>query len=208
MAHLVKAAREDLQQWDLQLRAEKAEAKVRHRALIDGGGNKGWEGRKVGIDFFFRNPRGPPHDLRKDKDEFPGRYGLAAEYMGNRELVNPFEWNCVWEEMGIPFETRRALEREEKAGVGGRVVRDNGVYPAAQGDARQKEAEDSKCSHRFVPCFFILCFICCSEVSVPKRLHPFLALFLLVFCNCPFCTCLFSLNRLLNLFSYVSSAPF
>ena len=92
---------------------------------------------------FFLNPRGPPDDLRRGKDgDYPGRYGLAGEYQGNRELANPWQWNCVWEEMGIPAETRKALEMDQARGMGGRVVRDNGVYPAAQGDAMQKEAED------------------------------------------------------------------
>jgi hypothetical protein len=52
---------------------------------------KKWEGRKVGIDFF-RGPKGPPDDLRKEKDEYPGRFGLASEYAGDRNLVNPWEW--------------------------------------------------------------------------------------------------------------------
>ena len=42
---------------------------------------KKWEGRKVGIDFF-RSAKGPPDDLRKEKDEFNGRFGLATEFAG------------------------------------------------------------------------------------------------------------------------------
>lgn len=137
---LIKDVVGDLDHWGRNLKENQNLARHRERMVREGGDM--FEGRRVGMDFF-RNPRGPPEDLRRPKDQgFQGKYGLAAEYMGDRELANPWQWNCVWEEMGIPAETRKALERDEKKGLGGRVVRDNGIYPAAQGDARQKEAED------------------------------------------------------------------
>ena len=135
----------DLNHWGKNLREDNAIARQRERMVKEGGmmdNGNAMEGRRVGM-AFFRNPRGPPDDLRRGKDgDYPGRYGLAGEYQGNREFANPWQWNCVWEEMGIPAETRKALEMDQARGMGGRVVRDNGVYPAAQGDAMQKEAED------------------------------------------------------------------
>ncbi len=41
----------------------------------------------------------------------------------------------MWEEMGIPPETRTVLEREEREGKGGRVIRGNGIFAAAKGEA-------------------------------------------------------------------------
>ncbi len=37
--------------------------------------------------------------------------------------------------MGIPPETRTVLEREEREGKGGRVIRGNGIFAAARGEA-------------------------------------------------------------------------
>ena len=103
------AARRDLKQWQLELHADSQNAKVIDDLIRLGGEpcasvlvnvnvskntnpeKKKWEGRKVGIDFF-RGPKGPPDDLRKEKDEYPGRFGLASEYAGDRNLVNPWEW--------------------------------------------------------------------------------------------------------------------
>ncbi len=106
---------------------------------------KNYEGRRVGMDFFL-SPRGPPGDLRLPKDRVPGKHGLAGEFAGNREKDNPWEWNCQWEEMGIPGETRVALGLEVAADLARgapqrRVVQDRGIYPAVQGEGLRKEAE-------------------------------------------------------------------
>lgn len=107
------AAKKDLKQWQLELQVDRQNAKVKDDLIRFGGDcsvktpalifrfeksgagenqeKKKWEGRKVGIDFF-RGPKGPPDDLRKEKDEYPGRFGLASEYAGDRNLVNPWEW--------------------------------------------------------------------------------------------------------------------
>ena len=46
---------------------------------------------------------------------------------------------AVWEEMGIPPETRTVLEREEREGKGGRVIRGNGIFARARGEAEDLE---------------------------------------------------------------------
>lgn len=81
---------------------------------------------------FFQDARGPPGDLRKPRDDVPGRHGLAGEYAGNREKENPWEWNAQWEEMGIPGETRVGLEMEmeddkKRGAPQRRVIQDRGV---------------------------------------------------------------------------------
>ena len=106
--------------------------------------NYKYEGRRVGMDFF-QSPRGPPGDLKQPHDLVPGRQGLAGQYEGNREKENPWEWNCVWEEMGIPGETKVGLAMEAAADKARgapqrRVVQDRGVYPAAQGEQMKAEA--------------------------------------------------------------------
>ena len=81
---------------------------------------------------FFQDARGPPGDLRKARDDVPGRHGLAGEYAGNREKENPWEWNIQWDQMGIPGETRVGLEMEQeddrkRGAPQRRVIQDRGV---------------------------------------------------------------------------------
>jgi hypothetical protein len=119
---LSAALKNDLKRWDLELQADRHQAKVNDELIRFGGkvviidmvnssmcfifsnfvagegaGKKKFEGRKVGIDFF-RGQKGPPDDLRKEKDLYPGRFGLATEFAGDRNLINPWEWlvlTCV-----------------------------------------------------------------------------------------------------------------
>ncbi|EKX41078.1 hypothetical protein GUITHDRAFT_112811 [Guillardia theta CCMP2712] len=130
------------------LKVEKGVVEERNRLVQHGGKQEGarqYEGRKVGIDFF-QSPRGPPGDLRKRRDNHPGRQGLAGEYPGDRTKGNPWEWNCEWEEMGMPQETKAAMEAENRrvAGRGGqpgRLVYGRGIYPIVQGELIKAEAE-------------------------------------------------------------------
>ena len=61
--------------------------------------------------------------------------------MGDREKANPFKWNCEWQEgVGIPAETRRALERENR-NLGPhqkRVILDQGLYPLVDAQALER----------------------------------------------------------------------
>ena len=148
----IEAAKEEIQRWQKDLKQQQAVAEQRNQLVLFGGqapaevrGPAKYEGRRVGMDFF-QSPRGPPGDLRVAKDRVPGKHGLAGEYAGNRERENPWEWNALWEEMGIPGETRVALQQEAQADLARgaaqrRVIQDCGVYPAAQGEAMRKEAE-------------------------------------------------------------------
>ena len=43
--------------------------------------------------------------------------------------------------MGIPAETRTVLEREEREGKGGRVIRGNGIFAKAKGEVEDLEAD-------------------------------------------------------------------
>ena len=40
--------------------------------------------------------------------------------------------------MGIPPETRTVLEREEREGQGGRVIRGNGIFAKVSGEAETR----------------------------------------------------------------------
>lgn len=148
----IEAAKEEIERWQKDVNKQQALAKQRNQLVLFGGrapaevrGPAKYEGRRVGMDFF-QSPRGPPGDLRVAKDRVPGKHGLAGEYAGNREQENPWEWNAMWQEMGIPGETRVALRQEAKDDLARgaaqrRVIQDRGVYPAMQGEAMRKEAE-------------------------------------------------------------------
>eukprot|EP00960_Hanusia_phi_P041810 755161-Hanusia_phi.AAC.5 len=130
------------------LKVENGIVDERNRLVQHGGKREGarqYEGRKVGIDFF-QSPRGPPGDLRRKKDNHPGKQGLAGEYAGDRTKGNPYEWNCEWEEMGMPQETKSAMEAENRRVLGGggqpgRLVHGRGIYPIVQGELIKAEAE-------------------------------------------------------------------
>ena len=157
-AKRIALAKEEIQRWNKDVQKDKAAHNQRNQLINFGGVHPEapnpaaayrYEGRNVAMDFF-QSPRGPPGDLRqlfypKDNDRFPGKQGLAGEYAGNREKENPFEWNAVWEEMGIPGETRVGLQMEaaadkKRGAPQRRVIQDRGVYPAVQGEALQREA--------------------------------------------------------------------
>lgn len=133
-----------VQEWRNDLQGDRERARERN-AMVRAGGKdmqgREWEGRRVGIDFYT-SPRGPPGNLKDRHDvRGHGKQGLAPAYAGDREKENPWQWDCQWQEMGIPAETKRALAREKKMGKGGRIVYDMGIYPAARKEALDREAE-------------------------------------------------------------------